>query len=337
MPRRPRVWPPKNRSQPFLRGSQAARCVRQQPRVGYHAGRRRLQTGDVFHRGFHDSLSTSSGYFTTNDGVRLHYLEAGRGRPLVLLPGWTQPAGGFSRQIAALSDSFRCLALDFRGHGDSERPAYGYRVSRLARDCLDFLDHLGLEDAVLLGHSAGCVVIWSFIDLFGEDRVRALVLCDEPITFLRRPGWSDAQCREYGASLDPNDAWAQAAAVAGPESEQVLRDFLSQEFSPGFPESELEDVIQGSLKMPRGAAAELMLSVMQADFRDLLPRIRRPALCIGGNRSHLDPRAMPWIASRIPGARLSMIDARHFVHLENPEAFNLAVRGFLEGLAEASP
>jgi len=254
----------------------------------------------------------------------------------VLLPGWTQSAEGFSEQLAALSDSFRCLTLDFRGHGESDRPTYGYRVSRLARDCLDFFDHLDLEDAVLLGHSAGCAVIWSFIDLFGQDRVRALVLSDEPITFIKRPGWSEAKCRNYGASTEVNDALAQAAAIAGPGGEAALREFLSREFDPGFSESEITRVIQGSLKVPRSAAAELMLSVMQADFRDLLPRIRRPALCIGGVRSHLGPRVMPWIASRIPNAQLAMIDARHFVHLENPSAFNLAVREFLERI-EAAP
>ncbi len=255
----------------------------------------------------------------------------------MLLPGWTQPARGFSGQLRALSDSFRCLALDFRGHGESNRPRYGYRVSRLARDCLDFLDHLGLEDAVLLGHSAGCVVIWSFIDLFGQDRVRALMLCDEPITFLKRPGWSEAECRRYGASIDGNAALAMAAAITGPDGEHVLRDFLANEFNPDFPRSEVARVIEGSLKMPRDLAAELMLSVMHADFRDLLPRIRRPTLCIGGKESHLGPEVMPWIASRIPGAQVVMIDARHFVHLENPVEFNAAVRAFLEGLDSASP
>lgn len=281
-------------------------------------------------------MLTSSAYFTTNDGVRLHYLEAGHGRPLVLLPGWTQPAEGFSGQLTTLSDSFRCLALDYRGHGESDRPTYGYRVSRLARDCLDFLDHLGLEDAVLLGHSAGCVVIWSFIDLFGDDRVRALVLSDEPITFLKRPGWSETECRNYGASAEGNEVVAQAAAIAGPDGERVLRDFLSREFSREFPKSEVARVIKGSLKVPRAAAAELMLSVMRADFRDLLPRIRRPTLCIGGTRSHLGPEAMPWIASRIPTAQLVMIDARHFVHLESPGPFNAAVRDFLEQIETTS-
>ena len=91
-------------------------------------------------------------------------------------------------------------------------------------------------------------------------------------------------------------------------------------------------VIQGSLKMPRGAAAELMLSVMQADYRDVLPLIRRPTLCIGGARSHLGPEVMPWIAACIPGATAVMLDARHFVHLESPVEFNAAVLAFLQAV-----
>lgn len=275
----------------------------------------------------------SSAHFTTSDGVRLHYLDKGIGPPLVLLPGWTQPAAGFATQLEVLSNAFRCLALDFRGHGESERPCHGYRVSRLARDCLDFLDHLGLQDAVLLGHSAGCTVIWSFIDLFGQDRIRALVLCDEMIAFIKRPEWSEAECRRYGATVGGEEALALAATLAGPDGEQILRNFLASEFSPEFAKVDIDRVIEGSLKMPRDAAAELMLSVMQADFRDLLPLIRRPTLCIGGKESHLGLEVMPWIASRIPEAQVIMLDARHFVHLENPVGFNTAVRSFLEGIA----
>jgi non-heme chloroperoxidase len=276
------------------------------------------------------STSASSAYFTTSDGVRLHYLEKGLGTPLVMLSGWTQSAAQFAAQLEAFSNTFRCLALDFRGHGESERPEHGYRVSRLARDCLDFLDHLGLPDAVLLGHSAGCTVIWSFIDLFGQDRIRALVLVDEMIDLIKRPEWSEAESRQYGASVGGDEALALAAALTGPDGEQMLRTFISDMFSPGFPAADLARVIEASLKVPRSAAAKLMLSVMQSDYRDLLPLIRRPTLCIGGLESHLGPKVMPWIASRIPGAKVVMINSRHFVHLENPVEFNTAVRGFLE-------
>ena len=277
-----------------------------------------------------ESTIASSAYFTTSDGITLHYLEKGNGPPLVLLPGWTQPASGYASQLGALSSTFRCLALDFRGYGESERPDHGYRVSRFARDCFDFFNHLGLEDAVLLGHSAGCTVIWSFIDLFGQDRIRALVLCDEMITGIKRPGWSEEECRMYGGTAGGDEVLALAAAIAGPGGEQMMRRFLGGMFTPGFPTADVARVIEGSLKMPRDAAAKLMLTVMQSDYRDLLPLIRRPTLCIGGKESHLGSEVMPWIASRIPGAKAVMFDTPHFVHLEDPAGFNGTVRNFLE-------
>ena len=252
-------------------------------------------------------MKTTSAYFTTSDGVKLHYLEVGRGRPLVLFAGVDTAGRGLLRQRASLSDSFRCLAIDFRGHGKSERPNFGYRVSRLARDCWDFFEHLGLKDLVLLGHSAGCVVIWSLIDLFGDDRVRALVLSDQPIAFVKRPGWWP---RLNVATMEHPSQGTRCWLRRRPSPGRTERTYCAAS-SPvssaqGFPRSNSHRVIEGSLKMPRGAAAELMLSVMQADFRDLLPRIRRPVLCIGGTRSHLGPRAMPWIAAQIPPCK-----ARH--------------------------
>lgn len=272
---------------------------------------------------------TSSEYFTTSDGVKLHYLDRGSGPPLVMLPGWTQPASGFSAQLEALSDTFRCLALDYRGHGQSERPTHGYRVSRLAKDCLDFLNHLEIHDAVLLGHSAGCALIWSFIDLFGQGRIHALVFCDQMIAGVKRSEWSEAECRKYGAGAGGDEAMAMAATIAGPDGEQILRDFLAGMFPSEFPKADIARVIEGSLKVPRMAAAGLLLDVMHADFRDVLPRIQRPTLCIGGTKSHLGPEVMPWIASRIHGAKGVMMDAGHFVHLEKSVAFNATVRTFL--------
>lgn len=282
------------------------------------------------------STIASSTYFTTSDGVRLHYLDKGNGLPLVLLPGWTQPASEFAAQFEVLSTTYRCLALDFRGYGKSERPAHGYRVSRFARDCFDFFNHLGLHDAVLLGHSAGCTVIWSFIDLFGQDRIRALVLCDEMIAGIKRSEWSEAECRMYGASSGGDETLVLAATITGRDGEQVLRNFLVSMFTPEFPKATIARVVEGSLKMPRDAAAELLLSVMQADFRDVLPLIKRPTLCIGGKESHLGSEVMPWIASQIPGARVVMFDTHHFVYLEKPVEFNATVCAFLKEADAAS-
>ena len=96
---------------------------------------------------------------TTSDGVRLSYLEAGSGKPLVLIPGWSQTAEQFKFQLEGLSDRYHVIALDLRGHGDSDKPVFGYRIQRLAKDVADVLKALDLKDVTILGHSMGCFVV----------------------------------------------------------------------------------------------------------------------------------------------------------------------------------
>ena len=69
---------------------------------------------------------------TISGGLKLSYLEAGEGKPLVMLPGWSQSAAEFKHQVSALAEGRRVIALDLRGHGESDKPAGGYRISRLA-------------------------------------------------------------------------------------------------------------------------------------------------------------------------------------------------------------
>ncbi|MGR9091017.1 MAG: alpha/beta fold hydrolase, partial [Gammaproteobacteria bacterium] len=62
--------------------------------------------------------------------IELNFLERGSGPPLVLVPGWSQTARGFRKQLDGLADDFRVIAIDQRGHGDSPKPADGYRIAR---------------------------------------------------------------------------------------------------------------------------------------------------------------------------------------------------------------
>ncbi|MFB0986598.1 MAG: alpha/beta hydrolase, partial [Phycisphaerales bacterium] len=118
--------------------------------------------------------------FRTSDGVELSWLESGEGPTLLMLPGWSQSAAMFKEQIAGLSGRFHCLALDHRGHGESGRPGYGYRISRLAQDVREFIQHRKLDEITLLGHSMGASVMWGYWDLFGGDRLVRMVIDDEP-------------------------------------------------------------------------------------------------------------------------------------------------------------
>ncbi len=81
------------------------------------------------------AAEVTEGYFTANDGARIHYMEAGTGKPLVLIPGWSQTAAQFKHQLEGLSDRYHVIALDMRGHGESDKPTTATASIACPRTC----------------------------------------------------------------------------------------------------------------------------------------------------------------------------------------------------------
>src|ERR1700740_1421802 len=94
--------------------------------------------------------TTKSDFFKTSDGIRIHYLELGSGRPIVFIPGWTMPAWIWQKQIDEFSKSYHVIALDPRSQGESDKPPYGPLLETRARDYKELLDQLGLKQTVLI-------------------------------------------------------------------------------------------------------------------------------------------------------------------------------------------
>ena len=86
---------------------------------------------------------------------------------MILLPGWSQSARIFDGQLTGLSRSWRTMGIDSRGRGGSSTPQIGYYIHRLAADLRDVMMARELDRVHLLGHSMGCAVIWSYLELFG--------------------------------------------------------------------------------------------------------------------------------------------------------------------------
>ncbi|MFM2007407.1 MAG: hypothetical protein RLZZ09_3062 [Pseudomonadota bacterium] len=280
------------------------------------------------------AIRPRSGQIKTNDGVNLHYLEAGSGPPLVLVPGWSQTAAMFRAQLDGLSSNCRVIALDMRGHGQSEKPEHGYRIARLAKDLHEALVALNLREVNLAGHSMGCAVIWSYWDQFGDDRLRRLILIDQPATPLIWPNWTDTDRAHAGSRLDATALMDFIAGLTGPEGIQISKDYITRSFftSAVLPVT-VEWVINENLQFPRHFAARLLVDLYVQDWRDVLPRITLPTLVVGGEASLFNPQSQRWNADQIPGARLEMFSAEdggsHFMWLENPERFNALIRDFI--------
>ncbi len=275
-----------------------------------------------------------SGHVTMNDGVRLHYLEAGSGPDMLLVPGWSQTAAQWRHQIADFARTHHVIAVDHRGHGGSDRPDHGYRVARLSTDLHQLIHLLDLTEVVWVAHSMGCALAWSYWDLFGGDRLARLVLFDEPAVLVRQPYWPDGLAERLGALYGLGQVADVVAGLRDPRSDAEIlsAEFLNAMWTQAADEGDRQWVLAQNLLLPREYAGRLLLDNVMQDWRDILPRITVPTLVIGGNDSMIPSTAARSVALAIPGAVVRILSERagHFAFWENPVAFNREVRAFLD-------
>lgn len=263
--------------------------------------------------------------FTTSapDGVTLHTLRHGdpAGPALVLLHGGGANAHWWDAVAPRLAERFHVVALDFRGHGDSDRP--GKRnPGDFQRDLEALLEHLGAPDAVLVGHSMGAHVALAHAAAPGPSRGPRAVVAVE----VARGGGSRERRRMRLALLAARSHPTRAAAVErfrllppSPHASEAVRRRLAEHSV-----AELPDGRFGYKFDPR------WFGVPPAPRPDLA-RVGAPTLVVRGAESGLlSPEGAAELARELPDARVVEIaGAGHNVHVERPEAFLDAVLPFL--------
>lgn len=146
------------------------------------------------------------GNITTQDGVQLRYTQAGplTGQSLLFIPGWRQTAAQWNKQIEYFSNAgYHVTTYDMRGHGDSAKPDFGYRLSRFGSDLNDVLTGLGLCDVSVIAHSMGSSVTWAFWDQYPDQRHRVarFVIDDQSSVLVQDPTWDQAERDTWSAAL----------------------------------------------------------------------------------------------------------------------------------------
>lgn len=269
--------------------------------------------------------------------IELNFLTRGSGQPLVFVPGWSQTANGFRRQLDGLGDEFRVIAIDQRGHGDSPKPDHGYRIARLAQDLHGFLHRHSLDGVALAGHSMGCSVIWSYLEQFGPAHLAELVFIDQAPLVTNWFGLEGKALQDSGAAFTPATLAATANALVADHA-GTLAGLREAFFSAAISEDDVAWNRAQSLKINPTHAAKLLIDHAAQDWRDVIthviPGFDLPVLVVVGALATLfPPAAGRWIAGQIPGAELCVFSAgergSHFMFWENPQRFNDVVRDFL--------
>jgi len=154
--------------------------------------------------------------FVTNDGVKLAYWEAGRGKPLIFVPGWSANGAQYINLMFLLAKDYHVYVLDPRNQGLSQRVDYGTRIARYSMDLRQLGEHLGVSSADYVGHSMGAAILWSYIDLFGTTGMRKVAFVDEPISIYSHSDWSEQERAEAGGTTTSPERMVAAFTTGGP-------------------------------------------------------------------------------------------------------------------------
>jgi len=267
-------------------------------------------------------------FFTTNDNCRLHYEDIGSGKPLILIHGWSQSMNIFRRNIPELSKQYRVISVDVRGHGESDKPSHGYRISRFAKDVHELIAYLDLNDVNLLGLSMGSSIIWSYWDLFSSERLSKIILVDEPAWLLKTEDNSVGM-------LTYNELLATCNSILKDQqafTEQFIGESITikdSEKDATYP-MEMKAILDENYKMPAKYAARLAFIHWLTDWRDVMPTINIPTLLFCGRKSFIDWKAVVQNHESIAGSRLEIFEERgHFLFFEESGRFNKIVREFI--------
>ena len=256
-------------------------------------------------------------------GIALDYVERGdpSGLPLLLLHGYTDSWRSFQPLLAALPQGLRAIALSQRGHGDSDKPRGRYDASVFAADLADFMDRLGIEAAVIAGHSMGSQVAQRFA-IDHPQHTRALVLLGAFRTLKGNPA-AVALWDEAVATLDD------------PVDPAFVQEFQQSTLAWPLPPAFFRTILAESMKVPAHVWRSALRGQLDEDVSQDLAEIPVPTLILWGDQDGICSRGeQEALAAAIPGARLlAYPGAGHGLHWEEPYRAAADIAAFVGDIA----
>lgn len=252
------------------------------------------------------------------DGVKLHYQETGSGPAMILVHGWTCDLSHFAPQAAHFSPRFRCISVDLRGHGRSDKPEQQYSIEGFAGDIAWMCGELGVSRAVLAGHSMGGAVVLALAAAHPE-LCKALVMLDPAILF-------PVELQPLLAQL--------IAGFRSSEGHGVLREFgASQFFTPTSDPSLKERLLDEMGRTPMHVVASAFEAVGSFGGEAALKSVQAPVLYVEADPVIERVARLRELCPQVMAGKTA--GSGHFHQLEVPEQINAMIDRFLDACVPA--
>ena len=250
------------------------------------------------------------------DGLKVHYHQppggnGGRGQKVIYVHGTGGNGRVWQQHISAIAAAHTPVAIDLPGHGKSA--GAGFRgVADYAHYCVELGVRLGWDQFIVAGHSLGGGVALAAA-LYYPQRVKGLMLIDT------------------GARLRVNPAILENARRIAEGGDPLSTD-TRVGFAPGTAQSVVDRVRDLSADTDPAVTYKDWISDDSCDFLSRIGDLGLPAIAICGAADELTPlKYHEYFRDHMPNCRLAVIpDAAHWSYVEQPDAFDLIVRGFLD-------
>jgi non-heme chloroperoxidase len=262
--------------------------------------------------------------------IDIHYEDHGSGDPVVLIHGYPLDGNSWERQERELlASGHRVISYDRRGFGRSSQPTVGYDYDTFAADLKTLLEHLDLQDVILVGFSMGTGEVTRYLGTYGSERVRKAALLGALPPFLLKTD-------DNPEGVD-GEVFEQIKAAIVKDRYAYFKDFFDNFYNVDklMPERISEQAWQANFGVAAGAspfATYACVDTWLTDFRDDLPKIDVPVLVVHGTEDRILP--FEATAARLPAliddVRLVAVEGGpHNIAWTHPDEVNRALLEFV--------
>ncbi|MGH3643403.1 MAG: alpha/beta fold hydrolase [Mycobacterium sp.] len=275
------------------------------------------------------------------DDLKLHYVRAGRGAPVVLLHGWPQTWFAWRKVIPLVADRYDVIVPDLRGFGDTSRPLGGYDKKTVAGDVRQLVEHLGVGPVHIVGHDVGGAVAYPYAAQWPVE-VRSMTFIESSL-----PAFGQEELMDVANG----GSWHFGFNMSGDIAEELVRgrerlliDYWMRRSTVGVVdptsvEVDALDQYERSLKQPGGLRSTFAhyraLPQDRSDNREFgRTMLTMPVLAVEGERgqSGHSVSTMSKVAANVTSAMIER--AGHYPPEENPSQLASVLQTFFAG-AEA--